>query len=167
MPLPHDPTQVPGEAPRRQPWVRRIVIISAGFLFLIFAAIMIPCFVDSRTAANESSAVGSLRTVANAQNSFSKEHPDKDFATSLGELGPPPGDNQIDSALASGAKSGYVFTFNPGSPDSSGRRTKYAVTAQPRTFEKTGDRSFFVDESGLIRYTIENRPATAADPPLQ
>jgi type IV pilus assembly protein PilA len=166
MPLPHEPTTLHNQVPRPR-WLRRIVIISAGFLLLILAAIMIPCFVGSRSAANEASAVGSLRTIDTAQLHFSENHPKKSFASSLAELGPPPGADLIDAALVSRTKSGYVFTFKPGSPDPSGPIPHYTVTARPQTFEKTGYRSFFTDESGVIRYTVENRPATATDPPLQ
>jgi hypothetical protein len=136
-------------------------------VLLILAAITIPCFVDTRVAANESTAVGSLRTITTAQLEFSKQYPTKGFAASLAELGPTPGDNQIDAALASGAKSGYVFALTPAALDSAGHITKFTVTATPQTFEKTGARNFFVDESGVIRATPENRRATASDPALQ
>lgn len=152
-------------APRRSRWPKIIGFTSAGIVLLFFAAIMIPCFVDSKTAADESSAVGSLRTLATAQKNFSEQHPEKGFAGSLTELGPS-GANEVDAALASGIRSGYIFTLIPGARDSEGHITKYAVTAVPQTFDKTGVRSFFVDESGVIRYTAQNRPVTSLDPPL-
>jgi len=166
MPSPAEPTTPKNEIPRRPRWFRRIAIISASFLLLVLAAIMIPCFVDSRSAANESSAVGSLRLISAAQADFSKEHPGKGYATSLAELRLSFGDGLIDLALTSGTKNGYVFTITPGTPDASGHITSYTATANPERFQKTGFRSFFIDDSGLIRYTIENRPATAADPRL-
>ncbi len=128
---------------------------------------MIPCFVGSRTAANESAAVGSLRALATAQVSFSEEHPAKGFAISLADLGPTLGTSDIDSALANGTKSGYTFALTPGTPDRKGHITRFAISARPQVFEKTGYRSFFTDESGVIRYTSENRPATASDSALQ
>ena len=158
------------KTPRRSRWPRIIGFIGAGFLLLIIAAAMIPCFVVSRSAANESSAVGSLRTITTAQIEFSKHHPEKGFATSLAELGPSlgdtTGDEQLAITLASGTKSGYIFTMTPGTPDAAGHIAKFAVTASPRIFAKTGTRSFFVDESVVIRYTSENRHAFASDPPL-
>jgi hypothetical protein len=42
----------------------------------------------------------------------------------------------------------------------------YIGTARPITYGKTGRRSFFVDQTRIIRFTSENRSATASDPEL-
>ncbi len=68
--------------------------------------------------------------------------------------------NLIDSVLASGTKDGYIFTVSTGAGNDS-----FAIYAAPITYE-TGTRSFFSDESGFIRYTAEERPATVDDKPL-
>ncbi len=166
MPSPPQSTTLPNEVPRKRRWPKLIGFVSVGFILLILAAILIPCLFRGEMAANESSAIGCLRLNSAAQADFSKEHPGKGFATSLAELRPSFGDGQIDLALTSGTKNGYVFTITPGTPDSSGHTTSYTATANPERFQKTGYRSFFTDESGVIRLTEENRPATAADPPL-
>ena len=154
------------EASRRSRWPKIIGFVCAGYVFLILAAILIPCFVDTKLAADESTAVGSLRAIATAQRRFSEGHREKGFAVSLSELGTS-GANEIDAVLASGTKSGYVFAIAPAIPDASGHTTKYIVTASPEAFGKSGTRSFFIDESGLIRSTSEDRRATASDPALQ
>ena len=156
---------LPTEA-RRFRWSRIIAFLCGGIVLLFLAAIIIPCFVDSPSAANEAGAVGSLRTITGAERQFSEQHPEKGFASSLSELGPSEG-GQLDAALASGTKSGYIFTISLAARDSAGRITKYAVTASPQTFNKTGMRSFFTDESGVIRYTPQNRPAAVSDTALQ
>lgn len=163
----HSQTSPQPEAPRRSRWPKIVGFISAGFVLLILAAILIPCLLSSALAANEASAVGSLRTIANAQDHFSEQHPDKGFASSLAELRPSVVDGQIDKALTSGTKNGYIFTLTPGPRDSSGRITKYTVTATPQTFNKAGTRSFFLDETGVVRWTNENRASSASDPALQ
>jgi len=155
------------EPPRRSRWPKIIGLTSAGLVLLVLAAILIPCLMNGMIAADESSAIGSLRAIATSQIHFSEEHLERGFAKSLVELRPSVVDGQIDLALTSGTKNGYVFTLTPGAPDASGVIKKYTVTASPQTFGKAGVRSFFVDETGIIRYTAENRRASASDPPLQ
>src|ERR1043166_9253909 len=73
----------------------------------IIAAIAIPNLLKSRQAANEASAIGSVRTVGSAQATYqSTSGGGKNFAASLTILN---GDGQLDSALSSGNKSGYSF----------------------------------------------------------
>ena len=67
---------------------------------------------------------------------------------------------RIDSALGSGTKDGYAFS-------TSGDADTFTVNARPLTYGSTGSRSFFSDESGVIRYTREDRPATVEDSPLE
>ena len=68
----------------------------------------------------------------------------------------------IDSSLASGTKSDYVFTY--ASTAGSGAWT---CTASPTTFGSTASVHFFVDESGVIRFdTSASGVGDASDPPL-
>jgi len=64
------------------------------------------------------------------------------------------------SALGSGTKDGYAFRTTGGADT-------FTVNARPLDYGSTGTRSFFSDESGVIRYTREDRPATVEDPPLE
>ena len=44
---------------------------------------------------------------------------------------------------------------------------KFEATATPKTYGKTGRRSFFINESGTIRAADrKGQPATAEDPPI-
>lgn len=104
-----------------------------------------------------------LRTISAAQLVYAQTHPDKGFASSLAELGPAPGDELIDSVLASGRKSGYAFTLNAAPPEASGRIIHYTLVARPETYGK-GSPSFFTDETGVEHITVENRAATVNDP---
>jgi hypothetical protein len=58
-------------------------------------------------------------------------------------------------------RSGYRFSYERTSVDS------YAITASPIEFGRSGTRNFFADESGIIRFTTEDRAATANDPPFE
>ncbi len=98
---------------------------------------------------------------------------EKGYSTSLRELGPPTEGEEpsssaaglIDSVLASGTKSGCVIKYSPGPRDAKGRVTTYMLTVRPLEYER-GDKNFYTDNSGVIRATDEDRPATAADSPV-
>ena len=143
-------------------------------IILIIAAIAIPNLLRSRIAANEASAVGSIRTINTAQVTYSSTYPDCGF-TSLSNLGGSGGNTTgaglIDAVLANGIKSGYSFASTPtggsgncgsgsGTPNS-----QYTVVGNPQS-QQTGQRYFFSDQSGVIRYN-QNASATASSAPLQ
>ncbi len=146
----------------------------AGALVLFLLVVLTSPPRGHRMPSGESSAVGSVRTINTAEVTYSTTYPKVGFSFSLGALGgtvPCSASSTtaclIDPVLASGRKSGYVFTYTPGAPDAKGVITTYSVTARPQEFEKSGRRSFYADETGVIRFTAENRPPTAQDPPLQ
>jgi type IV pilus assembly protein PilA len=153
-----------------------IVMGYAQFVFLpvilIIAAIAIPNLLRARMAANEASAMGTLRTYNIAMVSFASRCETIGFPPSLRNLGPGSGDctgaNLIGSVLASqiATRSGYRFFYSPGSADNLGRVVSYTITAEPITENTTGTRHFFVDESGVIRAS-RGEAATVDSPPLQ
>lgn len=135
-------------------------------IILIIAAIAIPNLLRSRIAANQASAVGSLRTLNTAEITYSSTF-NVGFPFSMAYLAPPAaaGANPtstaaglIDSVLAGGAKSGYSFTYSPGTSDSTGRINTYNFIAVPIT-SSTGTNYYFTDQSGVIR---QNSTTTAA-----
>ncbi len=121
-------------------------------IILIIAAIAIPSLIRSKMAANESSAVASLRTINTAEATYNTTYPNT-FAT-LGSLGPsaatcgtPVSTNAclIDNLLshATGvntAKSGYTFAVTP-------TATGYTSEAEPASQGKTGTRGFCSDQN--------------------
>lgn len=74
--------------------------------------------------------------------------------------------NFIDSVLASGSKYGYFFALTvtnitPTTP------ARFYVTATPQRYPKTGRRSFYLDESGIMRGADKNGAvATVSDPSI-
>jgi hypothetical protein len=81
-----------------------------------------------------------------------------DYPKALSELGSPAADNPVsstsadlvDSTLAKGVKSGYQFTYTS-SCKQPGMMSGYTIIATPLTPGVTGQRRFFVDNSGTIR----------------
>jgi type IV pilus assembly protein PilA len=136
------------------------LLLAASVVVLSVAAL------TPKRAANEASAIGSLRTIGIAQTQFAQDLNQRGFATSLAQLGPAPGAEMIDFLLASGTKSIYTFAITSTATDSQGRITKYTAIARPIHYEKGATRSFLIDESGKVHYTTENRAPTPQDPEL-
>jgi type IV pilus assembly protein PilA len=156
---------------------------------LIVAAIAIPNLLRARIAANEATAVGSLRTINTAVLTYATEY-ENGFPSSLKAAGLEPGERAtcnhaflLDIALTSGRRYGYVFTYTPRYPGdatapvispkaaangcTSGGASGYTVAADPIRRGTTGQRSFFTDQSGIIRVSNDGEPATVDSPPLQ
>jgi prepilin-type N-terminal cleavage/methylation domain-containing protein len=153
---------------KKQKGFSLIELLIVVAIILIIAAIAIPNLLRSRMAANEASAVGSLRTINTAAVTYSSTYPANGYPATLAALGTSGAATSasadlVDSVLASGTKSGYTFAFTTiaGTPS-----TGYNVTAIPITIGTSGQRGFYTDQSGVIR---NNAAGTAAstDAPLQ
>ena len=127
-----------------------IVVMVIG----IITAIAVPNLLQSKAAANEASAISSLRLMVSAQ--FTRNTNTSAYAPDLATLGAV---SLVDDVLGSGTKDGYYFT-------TSGGTISFILNANPIVFNSTGKRSFFADESGVIRYTTTNAPASSSDPPI-
>jgi len=93
---------------------------------------------------------------------YEQTHPESGYAPTLAELRT---ETLIDETLATGSAYEYGFALTSGAPQSSGRIITYAVIASP-SFHFATCASFFSDQTGVIRFTRENRAATATDSPL-
>jgi type IV pilus assembly protein PilA len=125
-------------------------------IILIIAAIAIPNLLRAKLAANEASAVGSLRTINTSAVAYNITY--GGFPQTLLQLGGPASGSAtfssaqlIDAVLASGTKSGYTFSYTTGSTDATGNILQYTITATPTSVGLTGQRRFFTDQSGVIR----------------
>jgi type IV pilus assembly protein PilA len=128
-------------------------------IVLILASIAIPNLLRARRAANEASAVASLRAIASGQLTY--RHTQGSF-TSLASLG---AEEIIDDVLASGSKSGYLFSSSAGSTPAL-EFTADAAPAISSGIAASGTRFFFVNEDQTIRFN-KGAAADSTSSPLK
>jgi type II secretory pathway pseudopilin PulG len=147
---------------------------------MIVAAIAIPNLIRSRMAANEASAVGSIRTVNTAQVTYASTYPKRGYAANLATLGPgpddPPGVSKyssehaglVDSTLANASctgdawcnKSGYQFRITTTGCTRLVPCKEYVAVATPAN-TNTGTRSFCSSADGVIHYKVGDPVTTS------
>ncbi|HMD84294.1 MAG TPA: type II secretion system protein [Terriglobia bacterium] len=139
-------------------------------IILIVTAIAVPNFLRSRVAANQASAIESLRVISTAEVTYSTTY-GSGYSTSLMALGPPASGQSttstaaglVDDTLAAGIKSGYTFVFSPSLYDAgSNTWNGYTLRANPAIFGQTGGVYYYTDESFVIRANSTST-ATATD----
>lgn len=141
-------------------------------IILIIAAIAIPNLLRSRVAANQASAVQSLRIIGTAEVTYSTTY-GIGFSSTLAQLGPvPPGAQPtslaaglLDDLLAAGAKSGYTFIYTPTLLDPLGHYNGYTIQANPLVVGQTGQNFYYVDQSDVI-CSNATAPASSTDSPV-
>ncbi len=162
---------------KRQKGFSLIELLIVVAIILIIAAIAIPNLIRSKMAANEASAVASLRTINTAEVVYSSTYnvatvfsadltslSDGGAATNCTGAAIPTSTQAclIDAALAAATvapgKSGYTFTYVVGTGT-------YTNQAAPVTLNSTGVRYFFTDQTVVIRANA-GAPATASSTPI-
>ncbi len=138
-----------------------IEVLVVVAVILIIAAIAIPRFLQAKMAANEAAAVHGLRVISTAEVTYDPIY-NQGFAPTLTALGPPPLGSQasalhadlVDEVLASGIRNGYSFVYVVIDTSGSGRPDRYTINANPLSPGQTGQRYFYVDETGVIRFAL-------------
>jgi len=167
---------------KKQKGFSLIELLIVVAIILIIAAIAIPNLLRAKIAANESSAVGSMRTLntaaVNYYTSWGVQYP-----TNMTVMGGPTtapaacglaeliDDNLALATAAPTAKSGYFFTYVGATATAAvngctGFQT-YTISTVPANVGQTGQRGFFTDQSGVIRFTTDGTAPTVASPALQ
>lgn len=154
---------------RKQKGFSLIELLIVVAIILIIAAIAIPNLLRARIAANESSAVSSIRTMNTAQVSYQSTYPAVGYSATIAALGPgavgtvcPAGgplstnacliDSVLSNAIsAATAKSGYYFGL--GTVAAGGLNLGYTFGGAAASFNQTGVRGFCSNEDGVMRYT--------------
>lgn len=155
-------------------------------IILIIAGIAIPNFLRSRMAANEAAAAANARTISSANVTYSATYGNS-YAGSLGTLGSPAGAVLatcnaailIDEALSNNGagdvstKSGYTYTYVPGgavvNPPAGCNPgvDSYSLQVDPVLPQVTGIRRYFIDATGVIRFTSDGSMPNNLSPALQ
>jgi type IV pilus assembly protein PilA len=148
---------------KKQKGFSLIELLIVVAIILIIAAIAIPNLMRSKMAANESSAVGSLRTINTAEVTYNTNYPTVGYTGTIAQLGGTPATCAtatgatsttaclIDNVLAAGTKSGYNFALGgtTGTP-----AVTYTSSATPVAPGQSGQRYFCSDQSGVIEYLL-------------
>jgi type IV pilus assembly protein PilA len=154
---------------KKQKGFSLIELLIVVAIILIIAAIAIPNLIKSKMAANEASAVGSVRTINTGEVNYAASCPAIGFSTNLAGLsgggGCAGGVGIIDQVLGAGAKSGYTFT-EAGVVGGDGLNDTYTTVATPATVGTTGQRGFFSNQTGVIRYNLAGTGMAVTDPAL-
>lgn len=153
---------------KREPWrYGGQGMATAGFVLNLImlillvpltCAIVIPNLLAARRAANDASARASMRTISSAEITY------QSIFGKFGTLHELAKQNLIDEKLATGMKNGYIFRieFTRNEENLDG----YAVTAVPVTEFGSSRRSFYIDETQVMRVTDNGGPASKRDRPI-
>ena len=143
-------------------------------IILIIAAIAIPNLLQARIAANEASAVGSLKALQSAEAIYFNTYPTVGYAASIGNLGGPgpctPSSTTaclIDSLVAtstpgSTGKSGFVFLATGIMSGGTTYNDVYINAGSPVLMNKTGNHDYCSTNDGILRSQI----GSAGDTPV-
>jgi type IV pilus assembly protein PilA len=136
-------------------------LLSVG-LILLNVPEMAKQWAQADLESNEDAAIADLRAVATAANAYRNAY--GVFPETLASLGPPPpggvspeAAGLLDADLAAGEKDGYTFRYTivPASDsapaEDSGKTVNFSVACSPKQYGKVGQRSFFLDSSGILR----------------
>jgi prepilin-type N-terminal cleavage/methylation domain-containing protein len=120
----------------------------------ILSTLAVPFIHQARLTAQEKTAVANIRTLFEAQNLY---HIRNGKYGTLPEL---VAESFVPESYEGSGFLGYSFSVV------SAGNYHLAIVAVPTEFGISGRKGFFVDETGLIRYSTDGSPPSASSPPL-
>jgi type IV pilus assembly protein PilA len=134
-------------------------------IILVIVTIAVPQYNKQMMSAHETAAIQAIQTIHAVETQYYSQF--GRYAVSLAELGPPASGaagpaaaDLISKDLTEGKKSGYIFTV-------SATPTGYAVSAVPESFNSSGRRTFYSDQTLVVRNNWSQEPATVSSAELK
>ena len=135
-----------------------IMIVVA--VIIVVLTLALPTMLRSRMQGNEASAIAHCRLISNACQAYYSNIIPHTYPSGLSDLIAPTSDPPyIDTTLGTGTKQGYVFTYDLVGED------RFTLNSNPKTVNRTGNRYFYVDETGVIT-SAEGIEAGSDDEPV-
>jgi type IV pilus assembly protein PilA len=135
--------------------IELLIVIAIILIIMTFVGTKM---VNALRYTKETAALASINTLHQAQVQYNSQY--NRFANSLTELGPPASGSTsaaaadvINNDLANGEKNGYKFTMT-------GNAGGYQILAVPVRFGVDGSRTFYSDQTMVVRENIGPEPAT-------
>jgi len=134
-------------------------------IILVIVTIAVPQYNKQMMSAHETAAQQAIQTLHAVETQYYSQF--GRYAVSLAELGPPASGADgpaaaglISKDLSEGKKSGYIFNIAT-------TATGYAITAVPETFNSSGRRTFYSDQTLIVRQNWSQEPANANSPEVK
>lgn len=151
-------------------------VAAAVALGIVVLVILLPHTLRSGgMRAGDSARMGVMRLLIKCAYEYQTSHPKEGWPLSLKQIGPG-GEDCIDSVLLEATtpngkpKDGYLFTYTAGEPNPEGVAETFTITGMPVNCGCGGVRTYYADESGVVRFTNDQRnncpAATATSPPF-
>ena len=134
-------------------------------IILVIVTIAVPQYNKQMMSAHETAAIQAIQTIHAVETQYYSQF--GRYATSLAELGPPASGaagpaaaDLISKDLTEGKKSGYIFTV-------AATPTGYAISAVPEAFNSSGRRTFYSDQTLVVRNNWSQEPANVSSAELK
>ena len=141
----------PGRRERGFSLIELLIVVA---IIGVIAAIAVPSYLNSKQAAHNASALGSLKLIHTAQIAYRTKSPQFGTLTQLADSGA-----LTDPLLKTGNKSNYVFRINEGTLSADNFEVTAAPTVSPWRY-------YYMDGSGIMRSSLGS-PADINSPPVK